>query len=120
MAVKINVDDPISFLQDIKTYVDEKKIITWTYDEEGDFTHALNQWKYKAWLHPHTDIIDPKCNVIFGFLGNKQIITTKEIYAIYHGRFVETLLSHFDIQINDIFITSMPDARFDKITTKIM
>ena len=32
---------------------------------------------------------------------------TRELYGVYHGRFVATLLSHFDLDIIDINVTPL-------------
>jgi hypothetical protein len=36
----------------------------------------------------------------FGILGRKEETISSEVYAIYHGRFVEMLLAHFDDQFS--------------------
>ena len=33
---------------------------------------------------------------------------TTEVYAVYHGRFIETMLAHFDKQFTNGFASSMP------------
>ena len=47
-----------------------------------------------------------KDSLIFGIVGNKQVKMTKSLYAVYHGRFSEMLLSHFDDEIDEIEITA--------------
>lgn len=117
MAILINAKDPNNILGKIKSAIDEKKVITWTYDSDNDFTHSLEQWKFKAWMRPFEHINDKGYNISFGFVGNTNVITTAELYAVFHGRFLELLLSHFDTDIKNFFVTSLPDIRYDNITT---
>jgi hypothetical protein len=116
MAILINVKEPLNFLKKIQSAIDDKRIQTWTYDSENDFTHSLEQWKNKAWIRPYENITEKDYNIAFGFIGNTNVITTKGLYAVYHGRFVEILLTHFDIDIKTFLITSLPNSKYDNIT----
>ena len=92
MAVRVFCSNPQQLLSDIKAAIKAGTVQTWAVDSDGDFTHSPDQWRYKAWLHPsvQTD------RLIFQILGRKSEKMSKEIYAIYHGRFIEMLLAHFD------------------------
>ncbi len=109
MALFIRTDNPKGLLSKIKAGIDNRNIDTWTYDGDGDFTHSTEQWKNKAWLRPtiETD------RLVFGIIGRKGIAIDNCIYAIYHGRFLEMLLSHFDDSINSIEISSLLNAQYD-------
>tara|TARA_R110001583_G_C5584277_1_gene403161 strand:- start:860 stop:1207 length:348 start_codon:yes stop_codon:yes gene_type:complete len=113
MALIIKTNDPSKLLSSIKKAIDTDKIRTWSYDSDGDFTHSPEQWKNKAWLRVKTK---GNNELSFGILGQKEINTSKLIYAIYHGRFSEMLLSHFDNELSEIKVTSMPTS-IDTITT---
>lgn len=93
----------------IKQKIEENEIDTWTIDDDGDFTHSTEQWNCKAWMYQYEpksgDDIQPN-QLVFGIIGNKQIKMTKYLYALYHGRFSEMLLAHFDDEITEIQITS--------------
>lgn len=78
---------------------------TWAYDDDGDFYHTPEQWKGKAWLRP----ILQQGMLSFGLLGQKEIQMTKLYYAIYHGRFIEMLLTHFDKQFSIVVATAKAD-----------
>jgi hypothetical protein len=52
MAVYFLTSRPSTLLSDFKKKIDEGHVVTWSYDQEGDFTHTADQWKYKAWLRP--------------------------------------------------------------------
>jgi hypothetical protein len=65
---------------------------TWSYDSDGDFTHTAEQWNKKAWLRPREE--DDR--LILNVLTPRSTTLSKLLYAIYHGRFIEMLLNHFD------------------------
>lgn len=111
MALIVKTANPQGLLSDIKKAIDTKSIQTWQYDSDGDFTHTPEQWKYKAWMRPTIYLGE----VHFGFIGHKTVNTTKLIYALYHGRFAEMLLNHFDDKFSNVQATAMPTA-VDKIT----
>ena len=92
MAVRAFTDDSASLLARINELIDQGHIDTWTYDKEGDFTHTASsgQWENKAWLRPEVKsdrlrlkIVKPK---------NKGL--SREVFAVYHGRFIEMLIAH--------------------------
>lgn len=111
MAVIVKTNNPQGLLSEIKKAIDSKSIQTWSYDSDGDFTHSPEQWQYKGWMRPK---IYPN-ELHFGFLGHKDVNTTKLIYAVYHGRFAEMLLNHFDDKFSNVQATAMPTS-LDKIT----
>ena len=69
-------------------------IVTMAAPERWHFTHTThdNQWANRAWLRPSKrnkrDIV---INIIFA-LNEKQ---KREVYAIYHGRFIEMAIKTF-------------------------
>lgn len=74
-----------------------KKIETWSYDSDGDFTHTPTQWSKKAWLRPSVQ----GGALVLNILNPKGVTLSKEIYGVYHGRFIEMLLTHFDTKFSD-------------------
>lgn len=93
MAIIIKTSDPSGLLKAIKKTIDEGKIETWSYDKDGDFTHTPEQWKLQAWLRPRVYAGELR----FGILKPQGEQTLKSvIYGVYHGRFIEMLLTHFD------------------------
>ncbi len=92
MAVIIKTNTPEELLKLIKKAIDEGDVVTWSYDDDGDFTHTPNQWKYKAWLKP--EIYDTELRL--GIIKRNDEVLSKEIYGVYHGRFIEMVLVHFD------------------------
>jgi hypothetical protein len=113
MALIIKTNTPSGLLTEIKKAIDAKKIDTWSYDSDGDFTHTPDQWRHKAWFR-----VVPTQNVNelqFGIVGQQKVNTTTVIYAVYHGRFAEMLLSHFDSDFTEVKATAMPTSA-DSIT----
>jgi hypothetical protein len=90
MALYLLTNTPRKLLETFRKDIDDGRIKTWEYDEHGDFTHKASQWYKEAWLKPGlgTDrlslrIFPPK---------NKSL--TWEVYGIYHGRFIESMIVH--------------------------
>lgn len=104
MALIVKTNNPKGLLEAIKKSIDSKSVQTWSYDSDGDFTHTPDQWKTKGWMRPKVN----NGELHFVFLGNKQVTTTKLIYAIYHGRFAEMLLNHFDDSFSRVEATALP------------
>ncbi|MBG1265512.1 hypothetical protein [Nostoc sp. WHI] len=92
MAILIYTTKPKILLKAIYEGINNNEIKTWKFDKEKDFTHTPEQWKNKAWLHPNISIT----GLQFGLIGEENIVMTKLIYGVYHGRFLEMLLTHFD------------------------
>lgn len=109
MALLLITKNPDGLLNQIKNGINLGSINTWDYDNDGDFTHVPPQWIYKAWMHPYT--LNDK--LIFGIIGQSGIPMKKDIYAVYHGRFAEMILTHFDDEIDDIKITAVGNDDYD-------
>lgn len=92
MAIIVKTDNPSGLLKAIYKAIDDNKVETWIYDSDKDFTHAPAQWKNKAWLRPKVYTGELR----FGILKPKNSGLSKEVYGVYHGRFIEMLLAHFD------------------------
>lgn len=109
MAVMVQTTNPANLLASIKRAIDQGHIQTWSYDADGDFTHTPDQWRNQAWLRPNVVLGALK----FGMLNNRNVKTTKALYGIYHGRFIEALLAHFDTNMSSIGATPMPVPGLD-------
>lgn len=113
MAIIIKTANPEGLLTAIKKSIDTKAIETWSYDSDGDFTHTPEQWKLKAWLRP----MPAAGELRFGILGRRDVRLSTYNYGIYHGRFIEMLLNHFDNQFTEAYATSLPKPGIDNIPT---
>lgn len=113
MAVFVSTDNANELLSDIKKAIDSHRIITWEYDSEGDFTYNVEQWKGRAWMRPHVEAN----RIVFGIVDRKDVNLSVDEYAIFHGRFVEMLLEHFDKMFSDIRVSPL-GTKYDIIVTK--
>lgn len=106
MAIIVKTDQPHSVLSAIKRAIDSDKIETWQYDDDGDFTHTADQWSRRAWLRPR--IRDD--SLVFNIVPPRTRTISKVVYGIYHGRFIEMLLTHFDDDFSDARATALPTS----------
>ena len=111
MAIYVKTSDPKQLLEDIKKNISDGKIKTWSCDADGDFTYEAEQWHCRAWMRPFTS---QSGEIIFGILCRKDRNISVTDYAVFHGRFVEMLLVHFDRQCEDIISTSKV-TKYDKV-----
>lgn len=100
MAIYISTNNPQGLLDEIRENIENKVIQTWIIDEDGDFTH-VSQWKNKAWFKSRVY----NGRLEFGLIGRKDEPMSKLIYGLYHGRFSEMLLTHFDGRIEELQLT---------------
>jgi hypothetical protein len=110
MAVYFTTDSPNKLLSAFKKAIDDGKVVTWSYDEEDDFTHTAPQWNELAWLSP--TIGDGRLEFYIFPPEDKTI--SKEVYAIFHGRFIESFLAHCDKLFEYAYASALPEGD-DKI-----
>ena len=106
MSVRAYTDDASGLLARIKRLIDQGHITTWRYDREGDFTHTPSQWDGKAWLRPEEQ--DDKLRLTI--LKTEGVSLTREIYAVYHGRFIEMLVAHVPANFSSTYASPNPAA----------
>ena len=94
MAIIIKTQRPQELINSLNRAINRRAILTWVVDDMGDYTISREQWQFLAWM-------------IFGIIQSRKFPMTKELYGVYHGRFVATLLSHFDSDIIDINVTPL-------------
>ena len=104
MALYVKIKDGFDIKDKIISNIRSGIISTWEYDKYGDFTHVPYQWRNEAWMS-YIDTDDDN-NAKFGIVSRNDRELTKIIYSIYHGRFAEMLLTHFDSYILHIIISS--------------
>ncbi|ETR72571.1 MAG: hypothetical protein OMM_07434 [Candidatus Magnetoglobus multicellularis str. Araruama] len=103
MAIIIITEEPRWLLNAIYEELDDDNIRTWIYDKERDLTHSPKQWKNLAWMRPKIR----KGRLIFNIIAGEEILS-KRVYGVYHGRLIEMLLTHFDMDIDKIYATPQP------------
>lgn len=109
MAVIVKTSNPAGLLAAIRKAIDDGHVETWSYDSDGDFTHTPEQWKRKAWMRPSIPS-SQSGEIRFYILHNRDVNMTRTIYGVYHGRFIEMLLMHFDTLFQTATATAMPIA----------
>jgi hypothetical protein len=94
MSLIYSTAKPKTLLAKIKDAIDKGAVKTWTYDNDGDFTHVTSgeQWAGRGWLRP---TVVEKTSLNFKFIQSSNQSGVAEVYAIYHGRFTEMMLAHF-------------------------
>ena len=102
MAITVTTRTPDALLSKIKKAIDDGKISTWSHDDDGDFTHDVEQWRNRAWLSPQVETSE----LLFGIVSPKGVNLEKQVYGLYHGRFIDMLLTHFD----EDFVTATASA----------
>ena len=105
MALIVTSSNPGELLKAIKDKMAQGGIDTWSVDSDGDFTHAAPQWKNEAWLRPRIE----ENKLILKILTPKGKHLSSVTYAVYHGRFIEMILTHFDGKFSNAKATALPD-----------
>lgn len=106
MAIHFKTATPKKLLASYKKAVDDGHVQTWSYDNDGDFTHTADQWAKKAWLRPK---VKEGSELIFYILSPREVDLSSSVYAIYHGRFIESLLRHCDNLFKEAYASAMPE-----------
>lgn len=106
MAIYFKTKTPKKLLAAYKKAIDDGHVSTWSYDKDGDFTHTADQWNKKAWLRPKFTEGEA---LTFIILGPKETTLSSSIYAVYHGRFIESMLAHCDGLFEFGRASSMPE-----------
>lgn len=103
MAIYVKTDTPRKLVENIKKAIDEHKIDTWSVDSDNDFTHDVDQWRNKVWIRHRIEV----GRVVFFVVRRKGVNMTIVEYAVYHGRFVEMLLAHFNKECDAIEVSPL-------------
>jgi hypothetical protein len=108
MAINFTTKTPKKLLTAFKKAIDDGHVVTWDYDEDGDFTHTTEQWRKRAWLRP---TVQEGTALILHIIKPRNAKVSSEVYAIYHGRFIEAMLRHCDELFEDGQATAMPKGK---------
>ena len=93
MAIHFKTKTPRKLLRLYKKVIDDGHVKTWSYDSDGDFTHTADQWYQKAWLRPR---VEEGLELILYIVAPNEVTISTAVYAVYHGRFIESVLRHCD------------------------
>lgn len=102
MALYFYTNQPKTLLASFKKLIDQGHIETWKYDADNDFTHDTPQWKNQAWMRPEVNAD----SLAFYIVKPVNIKISKTVYGIYHGRLIESMLTHCD----DLFSNAVATA----------
>jgi len=103
MAVIVITETPGALLRSMKEAMRNGNVDTWSVDSDGDFTHTPAQWNKKAWFRPAVEEGRLVCRI----LTPQGQTMSRVVYGIYHGRFIEMLLTHFDTMFEDARATAL-------------
>jgi hypothetical protein len=109
MPINVTTGNGQALLGAIFKGIDEKEVDTWRYETHDGvkyLTHSPDQWDQKEWLKATVAVPSLVLNIVKP--KNTNISTV--VYAVYHGRFIEMLLAHFDGQLSGASATAMPTA----------
>jgi hypothetical protein len=84
--------------------VQENRIRTWSLIQGNYLTHVADQWANKAFFRP---VVQPG-SLLFQIVPPQGQKIPGEVYAIYHGRLIEMLLSHFPQRFSQAFASAAP------------
>jgi hypothetical protein len=101
--LKIETSNGASLLKQIKEGISNGSVQTWSFDKNGDFTHTPTQWRFKGFFRPRVTVN----GLEFGLVPAVGGKITREVYAVYHGRFAEMLLAHFDSMFGSTSSTAL-------------
>jgi len=114
MAIYVKTPAPGMLIEGIKKKIDEHIIDTWSIDSDGDYTHNTDQWRNRAWIRHK---IESGRIVFFVICRNDSNMSVVE-YAVYHGRFVEMLLTHFDKECTGIEVSPLATTYDSVVASK--
>jgi hypothetical protein len=111
MALRIKATNPQDLLNKIRTAIDQKRVVTWRYINQSNleyFTHITpdKQWDGKAWFKPAVETDQ----LLFNIIRPQNSKVSSELYAVYHGRFAEMLLAHFDKEFSIVWAGALAES----------
>ena len=105
MAIYLTSSSPSILLDSFKKEIKQRGIVTWM-EKDGFFTHDVDQWRYKAWFKPTVT----SGHLVFNIVKTTGVNVTSVVYAIYHGRLIESMLTHFDKSFTNAQATALPTS----------
>jgi hypothetical protein len=90
MAVDVFTVDAEGLLRSLRRRMREGRIDGWAYDDQFEsFTHTPAPWKGQGWFQP--EVCADKLR--FVLKGTEGTPYTRELFTVYHSRFIEMLLT---------------------------
>lgn len=113
--IRVQTNDPDGLLDRIREAIENNVVVTWHLDNDGDFLPTQEQWIGKAWITPLIREDAPD-SLYFGIIESKLQRMTKAIYGVFLGRFAEMLLTHFDTDMESLYISPLLVDNIDVFT----
>ena len=113
--IRVQTNDPEGLLDRIREAIENNVVVTWHLDNDGDFLPTQEQWIGKAWITPLIREDAPD-SLYFGIIESKLQRMTKAIYGVFLGRFAEMLLTHFDTDMESLYISPLLVDNIDIFT----
>jgi len=107
IIVTVNTANDISTILNV---IKQGFIPTWQMDMDGDITLTHIRWVNKAWFRINVD----SNRMVFGIVGSRRYPLTNELYGVFHGRLVSTLLAYFNQRFQSFEIDTK-ENQFDLI-----
>jgi hypothetical protein len=104
MSLHFMSTTPAILLSTFKTFIDNGNVVTWSYDGDGDFTHCVDQWEKKARVRP----VIRQDKLLLTIIKPRNENISKVVYGVYHGRFIESMLTHCDELFSQALATAVP------------
>ena len=104
MSLIVSTPDPAILLKAFKDKIDQGRVRSWSYDADSDFTLTHPDWKDLAWMRPNL----MSDRIVFNFLATQDQPTSREMYALFHSRLIETLLASLDTLFESARMSSQP------------
>lgn len=98
MALTVMTKDPRGLIADVRAAMKCGTVKSWSVDADGDFTMTTDVFKLKAWLRPSLR----EDRIVLNVLTQRGTTMSRRIYAVYHARFAEMLLEHFDTRFETV------------------
>ena len=121
MAIIIETTNAAKLLKEIYEKIDDQTIRTWArMGRSAKLTHVTSSAQYAelAWFTPKR--ITDEATLIFAinFPEDTEPDRARGLYAIYHGRFTEMLLSHAHYGFSLSYTTAKPKP-YDEMPVRI-
>ena len=104
MAINFETSTPNKLLADFKKAIKDGHVVTWALDSDGDFYHTPDQWKSEAYLRPK---VFEGTRLTLNFY-TRTTKASKAAYGVYHGRFIELMLTHCNALFTAGIATALP------------
>ena len=105
MSILVKTLNPSGLLTSIREGIEQNTVTQWSIDKDGDFSF-LGTYVGRAWLRPRLQ----EGEIRFSVLTSKGTVMKRSTYTLYHSRWIEMLLEHFDGKFISATASALPTA----------